>query len=143
MAEATHIPVRASSRLNATPERVYDALLDPTRAGRFMFATDTGEMERVEIEPRVGGAYTFVERRPDGTVSHVGEFLELDRPRRLAFSLSVDEEPSERVTIDIAALETGCEVTIVHYISTEWAEHAESARSGWSGILENLAQTMG
>jgi hypothetical protein len=45
MAEATHIPVRASRRLNA--ERVYDAFLDPKGAGRFMFATDTGEMERI------------------------------------------------------------------------------------------------
>ena len=63
MSTPQHITVRVSRRIAASPERAFDAFLDPKKAGRFMFATLAGQMVRAEIDPRVGGAYTFVDRR--------------------------------------------------------------------------------
>lgn len=134
------LAVRVTHRFSAAPERVYDAFLDPARAGRFMFATPTGQMVRAEIDPRVGGRYAFVDRRDGQDVAHTGEYLELDRPRRIAFTLAVTgfEDSPDRITIDIAPLESGCELTLTHHIRPEFAEYAARTEQGWSGILRAL-----
>ncbi|MDP9253784.1 MAG: SRPBCC domain-containing protein [Verrucomicrobiota bacterium] len=71
-------------------------------------------MVRVEIDAGVGGAFVFVDRRDGEDIEHIGEYLEIDRPRRIVFSFSVPKysQESTRVTIDIVPLETGCELTL-------------------------------
>ena len=136
--------VRVTRRYTASAERVFDAFLDPAKAGRFMFATPTGEMVRVEIDARVGGRYAFVDRRDGDDVEHTGEYLEIDRPRRLVFTFSADGSEADRVAIDVAPLETGgCEVTLSHEMNPKWAEYADRATEGWSGILDGLAEAVG
>lgn len=77
------VNVRVTHRFSAPPERVFDAWLDPEKAGRFLYATEEGEMVRVDIDPQVGGRYSIVDRRDGQDVEHTGEYLEIDRPRRL------------------------------------------------------------
>jgi len=136
--------VRVTRRYKASAERVFDAFLDPDKAGRFLFATPTGEMVRVEIDARVGGRYAFVDRRDGDDVTHTGEYLEIDRPRRLVFTFSADGSEPDRVAIDITPLETGgCEVTLAHEMNPQWAEYADRSAQGWSGILDGLAVAIG
>ena len=134
--------VRVTRRFKSSAERVFDAWLDPTRTGKWLFATPTGEMVRVEIDARVGGLFCFVDRRDGQDVKHRGEYLEIDRPRRLAFSFYVDNDRAHatNVTIDIVALATGCELTLTHERVPE--EYAERTRGGWTGILEGLARQL-
>jgi uncharacterized protein YndB with AHSA1/START domain len=143
MSPAQKIIARVTRRFEASAERVFDAFLDPAKAGRFLFATPTGTMVRVEIDARVGGAFTFVDRRGDEDAVHIGEYLELDRPRRLVFSFSADpaEAPS-RVEIDIVAAGGGCEVILTHEMAPEWADFLDRTRDGWTCILEGLARTL-
>jgi uncharacterized protein YndB with AHSA1/START domain len=90
MTTETTSRIVVTHRYAASPARVFDAFLDVQIARRFLFATATGEMITAEIDPRVGGRFTFTERRPDmGDVRHVGEYLEIDRPRRLVFAFGV------------------------------------------------------
>ncbi len=140
MTAATPIPVRITRRFAAHPERVFDAFLDPDLAGQFMFATPNGEMTRVEIDPRVGGTFTFVDRRNGRDIGHHGTYLEIDRPRRLVFSFTVEGVGAEpdRVTIDIAPVDTGCELTLTHEMKPEWAEYIDRTEAGWSMILQGL-----
>jgi len=105
-----HVIVRVTRRFSASPERVFDAWLDAEKAGRWMFATASGEMVRAEIDARVGGSFCFVDRRDGQDVKHTGEYLEIDRPRHLVFTFSVDSSDSARVMIDIVPVGTGCEL---------------------------------
>jgi len=141
----TEAPLRivVTRRFDAPAERVFDAWLDPNSAGRWLFATEGGTMQKAEIDPRVGGSWRFVEKRGDEVADHWGTYQEIERPRRLAFSFTASMEPlPTRVVVDIKPLEDGCELTLTHEIHPKWAPYVPQARSGWLGILEGLANTL-
>ncbi|HWA09586.1 MAG TPA: SRPBCC domain-containing protein [Opitutaceae bacterium] len=125
---------------SAPAETVFDAWLDPAGVGRWLFATPTGKMARVEIDARVGGRFVLAEQRPDGLLEHVGVYREIVRPRRLAFDFTVPKFSSEatRVTIDFAPRGQGCEITLTH--EGVLPEYASATTAGWTGILEHLAK---
>jgi uncharacterized protein YndB with AHSA1/START domain len=130
--------IQVTRRFDASAERVFDAWLDTKRASKFLFATPTGVMVRTEIDARVGGRLCFVDRRDGVDVEHVGTYLEIDRPRRLAFEFGVPQYSAEftRVVIDLTGSGAGCELTLTHH--GVLAEFAERTRQGWKGILEGL-----
>jgi uncharacterized protein YndB with AHSA1/START domain len=124
----------------AAPERVFDAWLDPAVARYFLFATPGGEMIRAETDPKVGGKFTFVDRRAEmGDVLHTGEYLEIDRPRRLAFTFGVPQFNPDftRVTLDFAPTASGgCALTLTHSdVPAEWADRS---KEGWGKIIASL-----
>ncbi|MGH7025467.1 MAG: SRPBCC family protein [Caulobacteraceae bacterium] len=132
-------PLVVKCRFAVPPERVFDAFLDAAIARRFLFATAAGEMIVAEIDARIGGEFTFVDRRPEmGDVRHVGEYLEIDRPTRLAFTFAVPQfDPRmTRVTIEIAADGEGCALTLTHAgVPDEWGERSQD---GWRRMLTGL-----
>lgn len=138
------IIARASRVFPYPAERVFDAWLDPKRAGQWLFATPQGEMVRAEIDPRVGGRFTFTDRRDGEDVEHTGEYLEINRPRRLVFTFAVtgSDGAPDLVRIDIAPHPDGCELSLEHEMAAEYAEYLERTRDGWSGILEGLASEL-
>lgn len=130
----------------APAERVFDAWLNPAHAARFLFATEGGEMLVCEIDARVGGRATIVERRPSGDAHHRMQFEIIDRPHRLVFLFAAD--PAEdgewtRVSIEIAAKGEGCTLTLTHEMDPEWAAYEEQTRRGWTMILDTLARAIG
>jgi uncharacterized protein YndB with AHSA1/START domain len=126
-------------RYATSPERVFDAWLDPAIARRFLFATPTGEMVVCAIDARVGGRFDLTERRPDmGEVKHVGEYLEIDRPRRLVFTFGVPQfDPAmTRVEIEIRPDGAGCVLTLTHRdVGEDWKD---GTKDGWTRILASL-----
>jgi len=130
--------IRVTRRFDADAERVFDAWLDPALAGRWLFATETGEMVKVEIDARVGGRFIFTDRRDGEDVEHVGEYLDIDRPHRLVFTFAVPKYSSvyTRVAIEIARHGDCCELTLTHEgVLPEWAD---ATRQGWGRILDGL-----
>ncbi len=137
------VQVRVTHRFSQPAERVFDAWLDRESAGRWLFATPTGEMVRVEIDARAGGSFTFVDRRDGEDVEHTGQYLEIARPRRLVFTFSVPKysKLSTTVTIDVMPLGTGCALTLTH--DGVLPEYASRTQEGWGKILAGLAATLG
>ena len=134
--------VRVTRRIAAPTEAVFEAWLDPETAGRWLFATPDGEMVRVDIDPRVGGRYEIVERRNGEDVLHTGVYEEIDRPRRLAFTLQVPKyaQNSDRVAIDVAPSDDGSELTLTQGVSAGAPASPEQIERGWAIVLAALAR---
>lgn len=133
--------VTVKHRFAASAERVYDAWLDPEKASRFLFATATGEIVRCDIDASVGGKFAIVARRNGEDVLHEDTYLDLDRPRRIVFTLRVPKySPDEdRVTIEIEPLAQGCMLTLTTQTADEWADDTQL---GWAMILDVLDETL-
>jgi uncharacterized protein YndB with AHSA1/START domain len=126
--------------ITAPPQKVFDAFLDPQVAARFLFATENGTMIRAETDPRVGGRFAFVDRRPGtGDVLHEGVYEVIEPPKRLVFTFAAPQYDPEvtRVSIVLVNEYGGTHVTLTHEgVKPEWEL---PTMQGWSGILEGLA----
>lgn len=137
-----HNTIRLSHRFTASPERVFDAWLDPETIRKWLFATPTGEIVRTDIDARVHGSFTITDRRDGADVDHVGEYLEIVRPWKLVFNFRVPKYSTENtvVTIEIEALGAGCELHLTHEgVLPEWYE---PTTQGWTGLLATLESVL-
>lgn len=131
--------VRVTQRYSASPERVFDAWLDPDSAGRWLFATAWRPLSRVEIDARRGGPYRLVDGKG---AEFAGSYIEIARPRRLVFTLAMENSPRivTRVTAEIEPLKSGCELRLVH--EDVPPDQAGRTENRWTGILYGLGETL-
>ena len=129
--------VSVERRIAAPPEKVFDAWLDPEGVGGWLFATPDGTTERVEIDPRVGGRFRIDERRGGDLAEHHGEYVEIERPRLLAFDFWTSfSDVRTRVTVTVAPDGGGSLLTLTH--EGVWADWEDRTSQGWTMILEGL-----
>lgn len=141
------IEVCVKRHFAASAERVFDAWLNAEMLQRWMFgpAVRDEEIVRLSIDARVDGEFSFVVRRQDTEIDHVGTYLEIDRPRRLVFTWGIAGESTDgsRVVIAIVPDGSGCELTLTHEMDPKWAEYADRTQAGWSKMLDLLQATTG
>lgn len=142
------IEAKVTHRFKASPERVYDAFLDPVKVRLWqqawgLQAGTAGEMTACEIDPVVGGKFLFADMREDGEARHWGTFQALDRPRKIAFTWFTD--PSEEDELSLVTLiiepapdEPGAVVTLYHEMGGQWADWVPQTEKGWITMLEAI-----
>jgi len=139
------ISARVTRRFRASPERVFDAWLDPKTARKWLFAKAACQIVCAEIDGRVGGWFYIVTRCDGEDVEHVGEYFEVNRPRRLGFKLLVADYAQcfDRVTVDIVPLAHGCELTLTNEPAPNIADQVRRIEACWSDVLDRLAEAIG
>jgi uncharacterized protein YndB with AHSA1/START domain len=139
MDTAAHVDIRVTQRFDAPADHVFNAWLDPGIAGRWLFATATRPIPAVKIDARAGGSFRFEDRRYGKAEVQAGRYLEIARPRRLAFTLSGSKPARDgaRVSVEIVPLDTGCELTLLH--QRVRPDEAECIEGRWAGMLYGLA----
>ncbi len=142
MDEHPRASVAITRQFHGRPERVFDAWLDPDVTRRWLFATPSGLIVECRIEPRVGGGFTIVDRRDGEDVAHTGEYVEIDRPRRLVFTFAVPKYSSavSRVSIDISPATGGCLLTLTN--DGVPREFADGTRKGWTDLMDRLEKVL-
>jgi uncharacterized protein YndB with AHSA1/START domain len=92
----------------------------------------------VEIDARVGGAFCFTEWQGHTVVTHAGCYVEIERPRRLAFTLAshMHAHASTRVDVAIQARRRGATLTLTH--AGVPSGRVAYTRARWTGILYGL-----
>ena len=142
MKRVTNPIVRVTRRYRFPAERVFDAFLDTRLIGTWMFgpALRDEEIVHLELDPRVGGSFSFLVRRQGQEIDHVGTFLEIERPRRLVFTWAVKAPVTDdsRVTVHIEPVPDGCELTLTHEMHPAWADYAKRTEEGWTTMLRAL-----
>ncbi len=128
--------------INAPPERVFDAWLDPAMLARFMIPGPDMSVPEAEVDARVGGRFRIVMRAGERDMPHAGEYRVIDRPRRLQFTWeSPFSMEGSTVTLDFAAVPGGTEVRLNH-VRFASPESRDNHQNGWSRILAACAEAL-
>ena len=141
-ADRTHVEVRR--RFAAAPEKVFAAFAEPRLVVRWLSPSPDIALTLLQFDFRVGGAYRYAYRLPEGrTVIVAGSYSAIEPPSRLVFSWVI-EPPDEHagieseVTVTIARDRGGSELVIRHE-KLERIDAVVRHAEGWQGALEQLA----
>lgn len=138
--------VEVVKEFGVSPEKVFDAWLNPDMIGHWMVGPNLREEEVLNLKtnPTVGGTFSFVVRRDGEDLDHKGTYREMDRPNRLVFTWGVNEEAGDEsvVTIEIEPTESGCRLTLTHELDPRWKEYTERTKAGWSYMMDKLKEIL-
>jgi len=142
MTAATIPAVRIQRTINASPDRVFDAWLDAEAIAKFMRPGPTMTCYAVN-DPRVGGRFLITMLGEGSVHPHTGEYLQIDRPKKLVFTwLSKGTAmATSTVTIELAPAPGGkTDLTLTHVGLPE--QQAEGHAGGWTRIVELLGDLL-
>jgi uncharacterized protein YndB with AHSA1/START domain len=121
--------------IKASPERIWDALIDPEMTSKYFFGS------RITITPE-----GRISTSPDGSENWGdAEVLEWDPPRKLVhgwralYDPELAAEGTSRVTWEIEPQDGGfSKLTLVHDQLEDSPKTAESVAGGWTFVLSGL-----
>lgn len=129
--------------LAASPPAVFDAFADPGKLARW-WGPAGFTVPSVDFDPRPGGGYRIEMQPPGGDAFHlVGEFREVDRPARLAFTFVWEppdpDDVETLVELSFRDLGDSTEAVLAQgRFKTE--ARRELHRDGWSDTFDRLEQ---
>ena len=136
--------LRMVRRFDASPERVFDAWTDPNVAAGWLFTGPESESHSTEIDLKVGGRWEIVDRRGGVDYRAIGEYLEIERPRRLKFTFGMPQfsEAFTTVTVEIEPDGAGARMTLIQ--EGLQAEAIGPLEQGWAAMFDHgLAALLG
>jgi uncharacterized protein YndB with AHSA1/START domain len=126
--------------IRASPECLFAAWTEPDQL-RAWWGPEGVVCIAAEIDLRRGGRYRIGNKLPDQRVLWiVGEFDEVEPPRRLVYTWKVDgiSETEERVTVQFEPQGAATEVVVTHERIPS-RELRDQHQQGWQGCLSGLA----
>ena len=137
--------LRLERLLDAPPERIFAAWTDPEILRRWWAAMPDWTTPEATTDVRPGGAYRLSMCGTDGVVrTVVGEYLEVDPPRRLVYTWQWEPHAGQPVgddvtvvTVDFLAEGAGTRVRLEQRGLAN-AEDRARHEHGWNGCLDNL-----
>lgn len=131
-------------RFTAAPERVFAAFADPQVVRRWLTPSPEITLTVLQFDFRVGGAYRFAYRVPDGRIMIVGgSYRLIEPPSKIVFSWII-EPPDEHagihseVTVTITP-DGGGTYLLIRHEQLARIDAVERHAAGWTGALDQLS----
>jgi len=138
-------------RLNATPERVFQAWTSPEHIQHWMRPEPGMVVPSVRMDLRVGGRFRIQMQNPDGEYfTAVGEFREVEAPERLVYTWDWEKDgggtdfgevegKTSVITVEFLKRGKQTEFVMTH---TRFAtvQSRDGHAEGWSRAVESLAK---
>lgn len=154
-----HVTAQVTRIFAASPEQVFDAWLNPEMMSKWLFTSESSDIRGrvVNNDARLGGRWRIRDRRNGQDYEGDGEYVEIDRPRRLVFTFRMVQfsDTIDRVIVEIDPLEKGCRLTLTQEITvprndnltpqeidTMLAEYKGSTEHGWNEMFDLLAKKL-
>jgi uncharacterized protein YndB with AHSA1/START domain len=121
--------------IETTPEKLWHALTDGNFTERYWFGA------RLRSDWKVGSSFEMV--RSDGTVSDAGKVVEVDPPRRLAYTFvnlsdKYKNEFPALATFELEPYGKLVKLTLTHEGFAEGSKFYAGISKGWPAILSSL-----
>ena len=133
MAESEFVYV---TYIRTTPEKLWQALIDPEFTPKFWAGTHQ------ECDWKVGSSWKIV--IPDGRTADTGEVLEIDPPRKLVLSWQnhlfpdLTAEGFSRLSYELEAQGSTVKLTVTHTMGRKDSQLVKAVSNGWPQILASL-----
>jgi uncharacterized protein YndB with AHSA1/START domain len=136
--------VRIERTFHAPAEDVFDAWTSAEVIRRWFKPGQDWGTPSAEVDLRIGGTVRVVMRSPDGTeVGARGEYTVIERPNRLAFTWTFDDDASNQQMIELEFTERDGATTVLFvnsYISNQ--ERRDQQYNGWQACLDNIVRVL-
>lgn len=145
--ESPRIAVSLTRRLEAPPERVFEACTDPRRLVRWL-TPGAGELRSAIPDLRVGGRFALEGCDPDGRAYAIsGTYCDLTPSRRLVMTWHYEgagplRGPPSLVRIDLRPLGPDLTELTLSHTQIDAPDSAERYRGAWAICLERLGWSM-
>ena len=126
-----------SKHFKASPDAVFDAWTDPEGLGAWFSPMTTASVPKLDL--RVGGEFQ-IDMHGDGEdYVHTGQYVEIDRPRKLAFTWRSDGTGQQEtlVTLALEPAGDGTSLTLTH-VDFPSVESRDNHEKGWTAIAAKL-----
>jgi uncharacterized protein YndB with AHSA1/START domain len=145
VAEEAARVVRIERTFEASAEEVFDAWTSEEVIRRWFKPREGWREADAEVDLRVGGRVRVVMHDPDGEpVGAEGEYTLIERPHRLAYTWTFDDDPSNEQRIELEFTERDGVTTVLFVnsgIST--SERRDAQYDGWSTCFDEMARVLG
>jgi uncharacterized protein YndB with AHSA1/START domain len=129
--------------LPAPPDVVYDEWLDPEALADFVCPHPT-TAGPIEVDARLGGRLLITMVDPGSVVEITGEYLELERPRRLRFTWNSGYGGGFRSIVTVTLEPYGDEQTHMTIEHTQLpARFTDDHQRGWTIDADQLERRLG
>ncbi|HEY6637455.1 MAG TPA: SRPBCC domain-containing protein [Solirubrobacterales bacterium] len=145
MAEEAARVVRIERTFDAPAEDVFDAWTSEEVIRRWFRPKEGWQEADAQLDLRVGGRIRVVMRDPDGEpVGAGGEYTLIERPHRLAFTWTFDDDPSNEQMIELEFTERDG-VTTVLFVNSDISDpdRRNSQYEGWSTCFDEIKRVLG
>jgi uncharacterized protein YndB with AHSA1/START domain len=145
VAEEAARVVRIERTFDAPAEDVFDAWTSPEVIKRWFIPQDGWQEPSAEVDLRVGGTVRVVMRDPNGEPLEAwGEYTLIERPHRLAFTWTFEDDPSNQQMIELEFTERDG-VTTVLFVNSDISEkrRRDAQYDGWSTCFDEMERVLG